>query len=181
MVPGSIELIGCHGQTIFHERESTLQIGDGCVLAELTGIPVVSDFRPRDIAAGGHGAPLVPFLDYMLFRDRKLGRVALNLGGIGNITAIPPGAKAEDVIAFDTGPGNMVIDQLAAISTNGRQTYDKGGAIAARGKGLGIDGYALFFGVHHADEIIRARQAACVGGQKTVAATLHGLNSLNEL
>lgn len=130
----TIELIGCHGQTIFHERRNTLQIGDGSVLAERTGVPVVSDFRPRDIAAGGHGAPLVPFVDYMLWRDRKLGRVALNIGGIANFTAIPPNAKPEEAIAFDTGPGNMVIDQLVAVHTGGRQTFDKGGAIAEAGK-----------------------------------------------
>ena len=128
----SIQLIGCHGQTIFHERGNTLQIGDGSVLAERTGIPVVSDFRPRDIAAGGHGAPLVPFVDYMLWRDRKLGRIALNIGGIANFTAIPPSAKPEDAIAFDTGPGNMVIDQLVTLHTG--QKFDKGGAIAATGK-----------------------------------------------
>jgi anhydro-N-acetylmuramic acid kinase len=129
----SIELIGCHGQTIFHERGNTLQIGDGSVLAERTGIPVVSDFRPRDIAAGGRGAPLVPFVDYLLYRDKKLGRVALNIGGIANITAIPPNAAREDVIAFDTGPGNMVIDQLVAIHTGGRQKYDDGGRLASEG------------------------------------------------
>ena len=129
----SVELIGCHGQTIFHERGNTLQIGEGSVLAELTGIPVVSDFRPRDIAAGGRGAPLVPFVDYLLYRDKKLGRVALNIGGIGNITAIPPAAAPEDVIAFDTGPGNMVIDQLVTLHTKGRAAFDRGGAIAARG------------------------------------------------
>lgn len=129
----SIDLIGCHGQTIFHERRNTLQIGDGSVLAERTGLPVVSDFRPRDIAAGGRGAPLVPFVDYLLFRDKKLGRIALNLGGIANITAIPAAAAPEDVIAFDTGPGNMVIDQLTGLYTEGRQTFDRGGAIAAKG------------------------------------------------
>jgi anhydro-N-acetylmuramic acid kinase len=129
----SIELIGCHGQTIFHERRNTLQIGDGSVLAELTGIPVVSDFRPRDIAAGGRGAPLVPFVDYMLYRDGRLGRVALNIGGIANITAIPPAGTPEEVVAFDTGPGNMVIDQLVQLYTNGSQTFDRDGAIAASG------------------------------------------------
>jgi anhydro-N-acetylmuramic acid kinase len=131
---GTIELIGCHGQTIFHEKGNTLQIGDGSVLAERTGIPVVSDFRPRDIAAGGRGAPLVPFVDYLLFRDRQRSRIALNIGGIANITAIPQGGKAEDVIAFDTGPGNMVVDQLVAMHTNGAQAFDKGGALAAKGR-----------------------------------------------
>lgn len=129
----SIDLIGCHGQTIFHERGNTLQIGDGSVLAERTGKPVVSDFRPRDIAAGGRGAPLVPFVDYLVYRDRKLGRVALNIGGIANITAIPPNGKADEVMAFDTGPGNMVIDQLTGIATSGAATFDKGGALAAKG------------------------------------------------
>lgn len=130
----TIELIGCHGQTIFHEQGNTLQIGDGSVLAELLGVPVVSDFRTRDIAAGGRGAPLVPFVDYLLFRDRKLGRVALNIGGIANITAIPPDAAPEQVIAFDTGPGNMVIDQLVTIATDGASGFDKGGAMGAKGK-----------------------------------------------
>lgn len=129
----SIQLAGCHGQTIFHEPGATLQIGDGSVLAERLGIPVVSDFRTRDVAAGGQGAPLVPFLDYRLYRDRRIGRVALNLGGIGNITAIPANAKPEDVLAFDTGPANMVIDQLVTIHTGGKQSFDRGGKLAAQG------------------------------------------------
>ncbi len=129
----TIQLIGSHGQTIYHERGNTLQIGDGSVLAERTGIPVVSDFRPRDIAAGGKGAPLVPYVDYLLYSDKKLGRVALNIGGIANITAIPANGKPEDVVAFDTGPGNMVIDQLVAIHTRGRQKYDLGGRLAQTG------------------------------------------------
>ena len=131
---GTIQLIGCHGQTIFHERGNTLQIGDGSVLAERTGIPVVSDFRPRDIAAGGHGAPLVPFVDYRLFRDAKLGRVVLNIGGIANLTAIPAGGTPDAVVAFDTGPGNMVVDQLVSIYTRGKHSYDRNGAIAAQGR-----------------------------------------------
>jgi anhydro-N-acetylmuramic acid kinase len=132
-----IELIGCHGQTIYHgagdDPPNTLQIGDGSVLAELTGVPVVSDFRPRDIAAGGQGAPLVPFVDYRLFRHRTRGRVAVNIGGIANLTAIPPAAASAQVVAFDTGPGNMVIDALVKQHTGGREQFDRGGAIAARG------------------------------------------------
>jgi anhydro-N-acetylmuramic acid kinase len=140
----SVDLIGCHGQTIFHDGAgtrflgrkvaTTLQIGDGSVVAERTGIPVVSDFRTRDVAAGGRGAPLVPYVDYFLFRHRKLGRVALNIGGIANITAIPPASKPEDVLAFDTGPGNMVIDALAARHSKGKLRFDRDGRLAAKGK-----------------------------------------------
>ena len=130
----SIELVGCHGQTVFHEPGSTLQLGDGSVLAEKLGIPVVSDFRTRDMAAGGKGAPLVPFVDYLLYADSQAHRVSLNIGGIANITSIPAGAGPESVIAFDTGPGNMVIDQLVAIHTRKRRKYDSGGELAAKGK-----------------------------------------------
>ncbi len=131
----SIELIGSHGQTIYHEhRKNTLQIGEGAVIAERTGIPVISDFRTADVAAGGAGAPLVPFLDYRAFRHARRGRIALNLGGIGNVTIIPPSAKPDDVLAFDTGPANMVVDALVSRLTEGKQLYDRGGAIAAKGK-----------------------------------------------
>ena len=133
----TIELIGSHGQTIFHEGDpvelfgyrvaSTMQIGEAAVIAHRTGIPVVSDFRPSDIAAGGKGAPLVPYVDYLLFRSETKGRVALNIGGIANITVIPAGAKPEDVVAFDTGPGNMIIDGLTG-------SYDRDGALGRKGK-----------------------------------------------
>lgn len=133
----TIELIGSHGQTIFHEGEpveflgrklaSTLQIGEAAVIAARTGIETIADFRPSDIAAGGKGAPLVPYLDYELFRKPGVSRVALNVGGIANITVIPASARPEDVIAFDTGPGNMVIDALAP-------PFDRNGERARGGK-----------------------------------------------
>jgi anhydro-N-acetylmuramic acid kinase len=140
----SVELVGCHGQTIYHQGEAapllgrpiaaTLQIGEAGVIAEHLGVPVVSDFRPRDMAAGGKGAPLVPYVDYLLFGHPKRGRVALNIGGIANITAIPPKAQPNQVIAFDTGPGNMVIDALVAQFTRGRQHLDREGRIARRSR-----------------------------------------------
>ena len=131
---GPVDLIGCHGQTIFHEgRSNTLQIGEPAVLAERTGVPVISNFRSRDIAAGGQGAPLVPFVDYLLFRHARRTRVALNIGGIANITVIPAGCAPEDVVAFDTGPGNMVIDALALEFSGGKLKCDRGGRIAASG------------------------------------------------
>ncbi len=135
------ELVGCHGQTIYHQGEAdkflgnklavTWQTGDGSLLAARVGVPVVSDFRPADMAAGGKGAPLVPFLDFLLYRDARIGRIVQNIGGIANITAIPGGAPAEKVVAFDTGPGNMVID--AVMERLYGERYDKDGAVAASG------------------------------------------------
>lgn len=132
---GPIGLIGCHGQTIYHEgRSNTLQIGEPSIVAERTGVPVVANFRARDIAAGGQGAPLVPYVDYLLFRHPKRARIALNIGGIANITVIPPAARPGDVAAFDTGPGNMVIDALAKEFSKGKLSCDRSGRIAASGK-----------------------------------------------
>jgi anhydro-N-acetylmuramic acid kinase len=139
-----IALIGSHGQTIFHQGTpgrflgshrvaSTLQIGEPAVIAARAGITTVGDFRPADMAAGGQGAPLVPFVDYLLYRDARRGRVALNIGGIANLTAIPAGAAPRDVFAFDTGPGNMVIDALVHHFTHGRQTFDRDARMARRG------------------------------------------------
>ena len=132
---GRVELIGCHGQTIFHEgRRSTLQIGEPAVIAERTGIPVAANFRARDIAAGGEGAPLVPLADYLLFRHGKRARTAVNIGGIANITVIPAGAAPGEITAFDTGPGNMVIDALVREYTKGERNFDRGGKLGASGR-----------------------------------------------
>ena len=134
-------LVGCHGQTLYHQGEArpflgrkvaaTWQTGEGAVVATRVGVPVVSDFRPADMAAGGKGAPLVPYLDYLLFRDSKIGRIVQNVGGIANLTAIPAGADSGRIFAFDTGPGNMVIDAVTAALFGRR--FDRGGKIAASG------------------------------------------------
>ena len=136
-----VELVGCHGQTLYHQGQLapflgrrlavTWQTGEAAIIAARVGVPVVSDFRPADMAAGGKGAPLVPFLDYLLYRDRKVGRVVQNIGGIANLTAIPARASSKDVLAFDTGPGNMVIDAVADRLFG--KLYDRDGRIAAAG------------------------------------------------
>ena len=138
------ELVGCHGQTIYHQGEAELflgrklavtwQTGEGAVIAARVGVPVVSDFRPADMAAGGKGAPLVPFLDYLLYGDAQVGRIVQNIGGIANLTAIPAGASPEQLVAFDTGPGNMVVD--AVTSRFFGKSYDRDGRIAASGEVL---------------------------------------------
>ena len=147
----SVDLVATAGQTIWHdpdlvviqpdvdwmsepiETRSTLAIGQSAVIAERTGIITVGDLRVRDVAAGGQGAPLVPYFDWVLLRHKSRGRAIQNIGGIGNVTYIPPRAQWEDVIAFDTGPGNMIIDEMAWVATNGRQTYDVDGALAEAG------------------------------------------------
>jgi anhydro-N-acetylmuramic acid kinase len=140
----SIDLIGSHGQTIFHQPRgkryggrtirSTLQIGEPCVIAQRTGITTVADFRPRDMAAGGQGAPLVPYADYVLFRDSRRSRAVQNIGGIANVTYLPRACRPADVIAFDTGPGNMIIDDVVRQTTDGKRHYDRNGALAAKGR-----------------------------------------------
>ncbi len=136
-----IDLVGCHGQTIYHQAvpapyagravACTWQLGEPALIAAAAGVPVVSNFRPADMAAGGQGAPLVPLLDVVLFRHARRGRVLQNLGGIGNLTAIPPQASLGEVLAFDTGPANMVLDAL--MDRLFGQPYDRGGRVAARG------------------------------------------------
>jgi anhydro-N-acetylmuramic acid kinase len=136
-----LELIGCHGQTLYHQPRAamyagrrfacTWQAGEAVAIAAALGVPVISNFRPADMLAGGQGAPLVPLLDYVLFADAKRGRVLQNIGGIANLTAIPAGASADQVIAFDSGPGNMVIDALAQELFG--KAYDLNGALAAEG------------------------------------------------
>src|SRR5262249_18603247 len=141
--PKKIDLIGNHGQTVFHQGRtssflgkpvaSTLQLGEGSTISNLTGITTVSDFRPADMALGGEGAPLVPFADYALYRHARIGRVSLNVGGIANLTVIPKNAKPSQVFAFDTGPGNMLIDALVQNLTGGRQRYDRDARFARKG------------------------------------------------
>jgi len=140
--PMQIDLIGCHGQTLYHQPKAALyagkriactwQLGEPALMAAALQVPVVSNFRPADMASGGQGAPLVPLLDYALFAHATRGRVLQNIGGIANLTAIPAAATPDAVIAFDNGPGNMIIDALAQHLFN--QKFDNNGAIAARGK-----------------------------------------------
>lgn len=136
-----LDLVGCHGQTIYHQGRAqkytgksfacTWQIGEAQAIAAAVGAPVVSNFRPADMFAGGQGAPLVPRLDYVLFADQRRGRVLQNIGGIANLTAIPAAAQPQDLVAFDTGPGNMTIDLL--VQQLFGKPYDRNGAIAATG------------------------------------------------
>jgi anhydro-N-acetylmuramic acid kinase len=138
------ELVGCHGQTLYHQGTPALflgkkmavtwQTGEAAVIAARVGVPVVSDFRPADMAVGGKGAPLVPYLDYILYRDASIGRIAQNIGGIANLTAIPAGASLDQIIAFDTGPGNMVIDALTGLLFS--KPFDRDGKLAASGRVL---------------------------------------------
>ena len=142
--PQQVDLIGSHGQTVFHQGKpvpflgrktaSTLQIGEPAVIAARTGITTIGDFRVADVAAGGQGAPLVPFADWVLFGDEKVGRVLLNLGGIANVSVIPARGNPAEVFAFDTGPANMVIDALVAGFTKGKKRFDAEARMALRGQ-----------------------------------------------
>lgn len=144
VAPEEIDLVGNHGQTVWHmplEEEylghalrGTLQIGEDAVIAQTLGCPVVGDFRVRDLAAGGLGAPLVPYTEYLLYRDPSRTVALQNIGGIGNITILPKGAGPEHILAFDTGPGNMVMDALVFRLTKGAACFDAEGALAASGK-----------------------------------------------
>lgn len=141
--PDEVDLIGTHGQTVYHipvaesylghSVTATLQIGEPSVLCERLGIITVSDFRVRDVAAGGLGAPLVPYTEYILYSDPARHVALQNIGGIGNITVLPAGGKLDELTAFDTGPGNMLMDSVVSRITNGRLRYDEGGKIAASG------------------------------------------------
>jgi anhydro-N-acetylmuramic acid kinase len=136
--PGRVTAIGSHGQTLHHlpyaKTPSTFQIGEAAIIAERTGITTVADFRVADMAAGGQGAPLVPYTDWALLTHHSRPRIVQNIGGIGNLTFLPPKAAIGDVMAFDTGPGNMVIDGIVSGLTNGKRTFDEAGRWAASGK-----------------------------------------------
>jgi anhydro-N-acetylmuramic acid kinase len=186
--PGDVDLIASHGQTICHlpAGGATLQIGEPAVIAELTGLPVVADFRARDMAAGGQGAPLVPYADYVLFRDPHRTRAIQNIGGIANVTLLPAGGGIGDMLAFDTGPGNMVIDALVAALSDGARRYDEDGAWAEQGrvseelldtlmahpflsrpppKSTGRED----FGAHFASELLEAARARGLSEADTIA------------
>ncbi|MBS1271380.1 MAG: Anhydro-N-acetylmuramic acid kinase [Candidatus Marinimicrobia bacterium] len=131
----SVNCIGSHGQTVWHvSGQSTLQLGEPAVLASKTGIPVVSNFREHDIAVGGTGAPLIPFLDWLLYRDLPGHTIALNIGGIANVTCITEGIEQGAVTGWDTGPGNMVVNTLMRQFTDGQKLYDRDGVWAQKGK-----------------------------------------------
>ena len=189
--PTDIDLLGSHGQTIYHAVDadspikSTLQIGEAAVIAARTGITTVADFRVADVAAGGQGAPLISYIDWLLLRHESRCRAIQNIGGIANVTYLAPGDDSA-VIAFDTGPGNMLIDAAVNSATDGEQTYDEDGAWAASGK---VDRALLAelmahpflsrrppkttgreqFGVHYANELWSRAQSQGISDADLVA------------
>lgn len=146
LTPAEVHLIGSHGQTIYHDVgvdgsvHSTLQIGEAAVIARRTGITTIANFRAADVAAGGQGAPLTSYADTLLFRHSSLTRAVQNIGGIANVTFLPPFDDPTSIIAFDTGPGNMLINDAVERFTDGTWTYDQDGELAARGR---VDGTLL--------------------------------------
>lgn len=141
--PNDIDLVGNHGQTVWHmpvpenylghSITGTLQIGQDAIIAEVMKCPVIGDFRVRDMAAGGLGAPLVPYTEFLLYRHKNKTVALQNIGGIGNVTILPPNCTLDDVVAFDTGPGNMVMDAITVLLTDGSMTYDDQGRLASQG------------------------------------------------
>ena len=196
---GDVDVVGSHGQTVWHQpvsgpvagipAASTLQIGEPAVISSRTGLPVVADFRKADVAVGGQGAPLTPYLDYVLHRHSSRSIVLQNIGGIANLTYIPASASLEQVVAFDTGPGNMVIDAVARRYAGA--SYDVDGGLAKSGRvhvGLLAElmrhpYYRRYppkttgreeFGEHYAAEVIRRGELAGLG-PGDVAATVTAL------
>jgi anhydro-N-acetylmuramic acid kinase len=186
-----VDLVASHGQTVWHQvapghTRSTLQLAEPSVIAERTGLTTVADFRPRDIAAGGQGAPLASWGDALLFGDEQLCRAIQNIGGIGNVTWVPPGASWEAMLAFDTGPGNALIDHAVWRLTGGVARFDRDGALAGAGRvddallsDLLADPYFLvqppkstgreLFGAQFADPLIEHAQANGLGVSDIVA------------
>ncbi len=183
-----IDLIGSHGQTIHHlprskkmfghEIKATLQIGDPSVIAKITNVPVVGDFRVGDMALGGEGAPLVPYFDFITFRSNRINRSLLNIGGISNITILKKGCSLEDVIAFDTGPGNVLIDLL--VKKFYRKSFDRDGEIAFSGK---INN-ALFQKIVKYDKFIKLKPPKSTGreryNEEFISNVLDGLSHLRK-
>jgi anhydro-N-acetylmuramic acid kinase len=190
--PGDVTAIAIQAPTIFHEPPADgrpgvhMEVGEAAIVSERTGAPVLCDLRPSDIAAGGHGAPLSAFVDYVLFADRERGRAIQNIGGIANVTFLPPGAGPDEVTCFDTGPGNMVIDGVVRVLSDGREDFDRDGARAARGV---VDPHLLEwlmshpyvalrppktsgredFGQQFADEVVNRARHSGVDGDDLVA------------
>lgn len=188
----SIDFIGSHGQTIYHipqntrflnyNLKSTLQVGDISVISNLTGIPTIGDFRTADVAVGGDGAPLVPYLDYILFRNPKKSRILINIGGIANLTFLKAGAKLNEVIAFDTGPGNMLIDNYCQKFLN--INFDKNGKISQSAKAATTEENILNKILNKLDPYVRKKPPKSTGrevyGEKFLQIVLRNTKGLDK-